>query len=352
MGARESFPVVRILVRATTILLTLTCLVAPGIGAQESGVVDSEKIERDLTRDIGIAPKLSAQGYAVPQASPHVSLNTILFDLDSARVRDESIPQLNELVAALRSEKLKGFRLLVEGHTCSRGTAEHNQVLSEQRAESVKSYLMAHGIAANRLETRGWGLTRPVAPNTDEAHMRLNRRVDFIRLESATMVAVNSESRSVVTRGMSGSRFLEAKFSGQKKGGGPVFALAGASNPLTTGDLFQIQFTVLEGCHVYVLFLSSQGEVFWMFPTEDVQFGRWCYFGEKHTLPDADKWNVLDESVGTETVFLIAAAAPLPDANALPALIKKLGSALNSASFREATGVQESEVQTLVIDHR
>jgi outer membrane protein OmpA-like peptidoglycan-associated protein len=107
-----------------------------------------------------------------------VRLYGINFDFDSDIIRDESKPTLDKIVAMLKSEQ--AMQLIIEGHTDSDGTTEHNQVLSEKRAESVKSYLVSAGISSSRLFTEGYGESVPVAPNTTATGKAQNRRVELV----------------------------------------------------------------------------------------------------------------------------------------------------------------------------
>jgi outer membrane protein OmpA-like peptidoglycan-associated protein len=108
-----------------------------------------------------------------------VALRGILFDTDSARIRAESFPTLDEVVRVLSSEP--SWSLTIEGHTDSTGTAARNQQLSEERARSVMEYLAGKGIAAPRLSTVGFGLTRPVDDNATELGRAQNRRVELVK---------------------------------------------------------------------------------------------------------------------------------------------------------------------------
>jgi len=103
----------------------------------------------------------------------------ILFDLDSAKIRSESRPVLDEVLGVLQGEP--GWKVTIEGHTDSTGSDSHNQELSQQRAESVKAYLVAGGIAAERLQTMGLGESKPVADNATELGRAQNRRVELVR---------------------------------------------------------------------------------------------------------------------------------------------------------------------------
>jgi outer membrane protein OmpA-like peptidoglycan-associated protein len=73
------------------------------------------------------------------------------------------------------------MQLIIEGHTDSSGTTEHNQVLSQQRAESVKLYLVSAGVSPSRLSVEGYGESKPVASNTTATGMAQNRRVELVK---------------------------------------------------------------------------------------------------------------------------------------------------------------------------
>jgi len=105
------------------------------------------------------------------------AIKGITFDLDSDVIRESSFPVLDEALAVLN--EYKQLRVLIEGHTSSEGTREHNLDLSARRAKSVKAYLVDKGVDADRLETEGFGPDRPVASNDTEAGREQNRRIEF-----------------------------------------------------------------------------------------------------------------------------------------------------------------------------
>ena len=74
------------------------------------------------------------------------------------------------------------MRIRIEGHADATGVPETNWKLSGERAVAVKRYLMQSGIAPDRIETQGFGSTRPIASNATEAGRRLNRRIEFLIL--------------------------------------------------------------------------------------------------------------------------------------------------------------------------
>jgi outer membrane protein OmpA-like peptidoglycan-associated protein len=81
----------------------------------------------------------------------------------------------------IRNPQLK--RIEVQGHTDNSGTPEHNKVLSEQRAEAVRAWLVQHGAPADRLVARGYGQEKPLVPNVTAGNRSKNRRVQFIILD-------------------------------------------------------------------------------------------------------------------------------------------------------------------------
>ena len=105
--------------------------------------------------------------------------STLFFVVDSAEITEDSnakLKQLNELMVAYPNAKL-----LIEGHASSDGSMVYNQKLSERRAESVKNALLAVGVDASRLETVGYGETKPKADNKTAKGRSANRRVEFQR---------------------------------------------------------------------------------------------------------------------------------------------------------------------------
>jgi len=102
----------------------------------------------------------------------------LYFAWDQAVLQDVSFPVLDEVVQALKDNK--GFRVQVEGHTSSEGDDDHNQTLSEKRAQAVLDYLVAHGIAPDRLVSKGFASSVPADTNATVAGRENNRRVEFV----------------------------------------------------------------------------------------------------------------------------------------------------------------------------
>lgn len=110
-----------------------------------------------------------------------IRLNNVFFDTDKSDLRAESNAELNRLVVFLI--KNQTVKITIEGHTDSQGNAAYNLNLSKARAKSVMDYLLAKGIDVSRLESQGFGLTKPVASNDTEEGRQKNRRVEFRILE-------------------------------------------------------------------------------------------------------------------------------------------------------------------------
>lgn len=103
----------------------------------------------------------------------------ILFNLNMATIKPESEIVLEEVLKMLKEEAT--WKITIEGHTDSSGTATFNQSLSEKRAMAVKDYLVKHGISEDRLQTKGFGSSKPVADNATETGRAQNRRVELVR---------------------------------------------------------------------------------------------------------------------------------------------------------------------------
>lgn len=104
------------------------------------------------------------------------TLDNVHFDVDKATLRDQSYEELKSLKNYL--ERRENIRIEIAGHTDNTGDKEHNQELSERRAKRVKQYLTEQGIDPGRIETKGYGESRPVADNSTEKGRQKNRRTE------------------------------------------------------------------------------------------------------------------------------------------------------------------------------
>ncbi|MCK6524091.1 OmpA family protein [Myxococcota bacterium] len=116
------------------------------------------------------------------QAKEVVITQAILFDLDAATLRPDAEPILRQ-VAGLLIEHPELTRIEIQGHTDDQGETDYNLKLSQARVETVYAWLVANGVAAERLVAKGYGESKPIQPNTTEAGQAANRRVQFVILE-------------------------------------------------------------------------------------------------------------------------------------------------------------------------
>ena len=169
------------------------CLLVHGFAlAQEGapdmqGMVDALKPRTRSLRNlvVGEAPAASAAaaadaGTATVIAPPSLSM-AVRFDFDSARLRPEGAVLLERLAAALQAAELQASRFRVEGHTDAKGAADYNLRLSQQRADEVRRYLIAHGVTGARLDAVGRGALDPATPATPQAAQ--NRRVRIVNVD-------------------------------------------------------------------------------------------------------------------------------------------------------------------------
>lgn len=143
-------------------------------------------------------PKAAAAPAHAPEPMPEtwktllenkpVCIEGANFEFDSAKLRSGEIKKLDEV--ARFAEKYQDAQLESSGHTCDIGTEAYNQKLSERRAESVKAYLVKKGVATDRIDTVGYGESKPMADNKTREGRELNRRV-----EVCTMLKVEKKVR-------------------------------------------------------------------------------------------------------------------------------------------------------------
>ena len=128
-------------------------------------------------------PRPGCPGLVVVTAKEIRITQQIQFDFNKATIKPVSFAILDAVYDVLVANPK--ITVEVQGHTDNVGQAAYNQKLSQQRADSVKAYLVKKGIGESRLVAKGYGMTQPLLPNTSEANRALNRRVQFIRTEGA-----------------------------------------------------------------------------------------------------------------------------------------------------------------------
>ena len=107
-----------------------------------------------------------------------VQMNDVLFDTAKYTLRPAAREKLAKIAGILLAHP--SLKLEVEGHTDSVGGDDYNQRLSEQRAATVRDYLVQNGISMNNVSAIGFGKTRPIASNDSSAGRQQNRRVELV----------------------------------------------------------------------------------------------------------------------------------------------------------------------------
>ncbi|MFP4037032.1 MAG: OmpA family protein [Desulfobacteraceae bacterium] len=104
-------------------------------------------------------------------------LEEVYFDYDKSDIKPTAYPILQEVIMVLKQNP--NLKVDIQGHTDSKGSDAYNQKLSERRAQAVLDYIVRAGIDADRLKAKGYGESRPAAPNDSAGNMAKNRRVEL-----------------------------------------------------------------------------------------------------------------------------------------------------------------------------
>jgi len=134
------------------------------------GNIDLQQKEnyQEITRDIYLSP-LSEGSF--------ISLNNVYFGQGSYEILEASHPELDRLIRLMRSSET--MEIEIGGHTERRGSARLNRILSQDRADAVKAYLVKAGIDEKRIKTKGYGSSKPVTDGKTELERKQNRRVEY-----------------------------------------------------------------------------------------------------------------------------------------------------------------------------
>jgi outer membrane protein OmpA-like peptidoglycan-associated protein len=106
-----------------------------------------------------------------------IQLKNVFFVQSKAALLPESYPELDRLVRIMKDNRT--IEIELEGHTDGRGDPRANIVLSEERVQAVKQYLVSKGVSEKRIVGKGYGGARPMVANDTEENRQLNRRVEF-----------------------------------------------------------------------------------------------------------------------------------------------------------------------------
>jgi outer membrane protein OmpA-like peptidoglycan-associated protein len=103
-------------------------------------------------------------------------LSNLYFDTNEFKLTDESVAKLELLLGALKTNAV--LKLILTGHTDSRSSVQYNQILSRNRVQETRKYLLNKGVSASRIKVSWHSELEPSAPNETEEGRRLNRRVE------------------------------------------------------------------------------------------------------------------------------------------------------------------------------
>jgi outer membrane protein OmpA-like peptidoglycan-associated protein len=171
-----------------TKLAVLFCIAAFAAGCGSSGGKVNQKeilnvrntdafTIKDDVYDLTILPEPVIEVSSIKPAFTISEEYGAAFDYGKATIKPSYQKELD--VIAARIKRMSNIKVRTEGHTDSSGSAEFNQELSEQRAKSVRDYLVVKGVSASIISYKGYGKTRPTASNSTSEGRAKNRRVDI-----------------------------------------------------------------------------------------------------------------------------------------------------------------------------
>lgn len=159
---------------------TLEADIARGDANAARSEADRLKQEADLARQQAddLQRQIAELNAKATDRGLVVTLGDLLFETGKAELKGGAASNLSKLSAFLN--KYPDRTVIIEGHTDSVGSDDSNQSLSQRRANSVQQFLLAQGIASNRLSAAGKGENFPVASNDSNSGRQMNRRVEVI----------------------------------------------------------------------------------------------------------------------------------------------------------------------------
>jgi peptidoglycan-associated lipoprotein len=134
--------------------------------------------ERDIAAEQAAAEQRAAEERAAAERAAAIpGVRVVYFEFDSFALSQVTRDVLDRHVTYLRNNP--NVRVVLEGHTDERGSAEYNLALGENRAKSVQDYLTLRGVPARQLSVTSFGEMNPAVPESNEAAWARNRRVEI-----------------------------------------------------------------------------------------------------------------------------------------------------------------------------
>jgi OOP family OmpA-OmpF porin len=141
----------------------------PIVKEEEVDVIEKEVIEEEVVEEIERVDDKTLR------------LNNVYFATGKADILEGSHKELQKVITLMQENPLMKIR--VDGHTDNQGDSHLNKILSIDRAKNVRDYLIAGGIASERVSFKGWGDSQPIVTNASEESRQKNRRVEIVILE-------------------------------------------------------------------------------------------------------------------------------------------------------------------------
>jgi outer membrane protein OmpA-like peptidoglycan-associated protein len=146
-------------------------VVAKPAPAQVSNTVPTEE------KKVEPAPEKKEEEKSSPIEKPNFNLTNVQFEFNSFVLKTESLPILDKAITEMK--KAPDTKFILNGHSSAEGSASHNQSLSVDRANAVKSYFVNAGFNAANFKIIGHGDKDPISSNATEAGRMLNRRTEI-----------------------------------------------------------------------------------------------------------------------------------------------------------------------------
>lgn len=162
----------------------LGALIGAAVGGTTGGLIGNkmDKQAREIQQSIpGASVERVGEGIKVV-----LNENAVRFDFDKSTLTPSAQQNLNKIINIFK--EYPDTNIGIYGYTDSKGADQYNLNLSDKRAQSVASYMTAHGISSSRLTTKGFGKSDPIGDNNTDAGRALNRRVEFSIIANQKMI--------------------------------------------------------------------------------------------------------------------------------------------------------------------
>lgn len=148
----------------------------------DAATLQSQESQRQTvqaqTRTLELEAQLKAMNARQTDRGMVVTFGDVFFDTNRVQLKSNGLQEVDKLATFLKNFPQR--QALVEGFTDSVGSADHNQALSERRAEAVRQALLTRGVESARVSVRGYGEDHAVADNDSSGGRQLNRRVEIV----------------------------------------------------------------------------------------------------------------------------------------------------------------------------